>query len=102
MFLALKTFNIGLGDEVIVPAMTHIATAHCVSHTGAKPIFCDIDPKTGMVMDLSDLKKIIKTEDIPKNNLERYTRLCSGLSLPTDEINLNDSFENYSSFYLKL
>lgn len=44
------------------------------------------------------VKKIIKTEDIPKNNLERYTRLCSGLSLPTDEINQNDNFENYTSF----
>ncbi len=58
MFLALKTFNIGLGDEVIVPAMTHIATAHCVSHTGAKPIFCDIDPKTGNI-DHNIIPKVI-------------------------------------------
>ena len=58
MFLALKTFNIGKGDEVIVPAMTHIATAHCVSHTGAKPIFCDIDPKTGNI-DHNIIPKVI-------------------------------------------
>ena len=49
MFLALKTMKIGINDEVIVPAMTHIATAHCVAHTGAKPIFCDIDPNTGNI-----------------------------------------------------
>lgn len=49
MFLALKSLNIGINDEVIVPAMTHIATAHCVSHTGAKVIFCDIDSKTGNI-----------------------------------------------------
>ena len=29
------------GDEVIVPAMTHTATAHSVEYTGAKAVFCD-------------------------------------------------------------
>ena len=47
MFLALKSLGIGPGDEVIVPAMTHIATAHCVLHTGAKVVFCDIEKETG-------------------------------------------------------
>jgi perosamine synthetase len=55
MFLALKSLGIGQGDEVIVPAMTHIATAHCVAHTGANPVFCDIDAKTGNI----DPEKII-------------------------------------------
>jgi perosamine synthetase len=42
-------FHLGLGpgDEVIVPAMTHTATAHAVELTGAKPIFCDAEPVTG-------------------------------------------------------
>ena len=45
MFLALKARALEEGDEVIVPAMTHIATAHCVSHTGAKVVFCDVELK---------------------------------------------------------
>ena len=49
MFLALKAQGIGEGDEVIVPAMTHIATAHCVSHTGAKVVFCDVELQTGNI-----------------------------------------------------
>ena len=49
MFLALKALGLGQGDEVIVPAMTHIATAHCVSHTGSRVVFCDIDSKTGNI-----------------------------------------------------
>jgi len=49
MFLSLKALGIGPGDEVIVPAMTHIATAHCVAHTGAKVVFVDIDSKTGNI-----------------------------------------------------
>src|SRR6056300_1761713 len=37
------------GDEIIVPAMTHTATAHAVEYTGAKAIFADIDFKTGNI-----------------------------------------------------
>ena len=36
-------------DEVIVPAQTHVATAHAVEYTGAKPIFVDVDPITGNI-----------------------------------------------------
>ena len=60
MFLSLKALGIGPGDEVIVPAMTHIATAHCVSHSGAKVIFVDIDEKTGNINPNLILEKINK------------------------------------------
>lgn len=39
--LALKAFDIGVGDEVIVPTNSFIATALSVSNIGAKPIFVD-------------------------------------------------------------
>ncbi|CAN2048415.1 perosamine synthetase [Candidatus Magnetomoraceae bacterium gMMP-1] len=52
LHLALLSLNIGLGDEVIVPTLTFIATANAVTYTGAKPVFVDseldtwnIDPK---------------------------------------------------------
>ena len=38
LFLVLKAWNIGNGDEVIVPSNTYIATWLAVSHTGATPI----------------------------------------------------------------
>ncbi len=60
MFLSLKALGIGPGDEVIVPAMTHIATAHCVSHTGAKVVFVDIDSNTGNINPNLILSKINK------------------------------------------
>jgi dTDP-4-amino-4,6-dideoxygalactose transaminase len=44
--LILRTLNIGIGDEVIVPALTFIATASAVAEVGAVPIFADIDAET--------------------------------------------------------
>lgn len=41
--LALKILDIGVGDEVIVPCRTFIASASCVVAMGAKPIMADID-----------------------------------------------------------
>jgi dTDP-4-amino-4,6-dideoxygalactose transaminase len=42
-------FGIGPGDEVLVPAQTHSATAHAVEWVGATPIFVDCDQTTGNV-----------------------------------------------------
>ena len=48
-FLALAYWQIGPGDEVIVPAMTFLASATMVLHTGATPVFVDVDPLTGLI-----------------------------------------------------
>jgi dTDP-4-amino-4,6-dideoxygalactose transaminase len=42
--LGLHACGVGLGDEVIVPAFTFIATGSAVSALGARPVFADIDP----------------------------------------------------------
>ncbi len=42
--IILKSLNIGHGDEVIVPALTWIATAEAVSNVGAEPVFADVNP----------------------------------------------------------
>jgi len=44
--LALRSCDISYGDEVIVPAVTFLATASSVITSGAVPIFVDIDPDT--------------------------------------------------------
>lgn len=47
--LSLMAAGIGPGNTVIVPAMTHVATAHSVEHVGARPVFADVDPETGNI-----------------------------------------------------
>ena len=46
LHLALLTLGIGPGDEVIVPALSFIATANVVIYTGARPVFADVDVET--------------------------------------------------------
>jgi perosamine synthetase len=46
LHLALKVLGIGPGDEVIVPALSYVATANVVELVGATPIFVDIDLST--------------------------------------------------------
>lgn len=58
LFLSLKALGIGPGDEVITTAMTFCSTINVIIHSGAKPILCDIDPKTKNINPLEIEKKI--------------------------------------------
>lgn len=89
LFIILKSLGIGIGDEVITPAFSCIASAEVISLTGAKPIFADVDttyytinpievkrritPKTkaviavhlyGQAAHVSELKKICDTHNL--------------------------------------
>lgn len=44
--VALKAAGVRAGDEVIVPALTFVATAAAPLYMGAVPVFVDIDPDT--------------------------------------------------------
>jgi dTDP-4-amino-4,6-dideoxygalactose transaminase len=46
LHIALAAAGVGPGDEVIVPALSFIATAQAVLHQGATPVFADVEPAT--------------------------------------------------------
>ena len=46
---ALLACGVVPGDEVIVPALTFVATAHAVLAAGALPIFVDVEPDTWLM-----------------------------------------------------
>lgn len=56
--LALKALDIGMGDEVLVPAVSWVATAAAVSNVGAIPVFVDII-HSEYTMDVSQIQDFI-------------------------------------------
>ena len=58
--IALMALNIGMGDEVIIPAFTYIAAIEVVSLLGATPVLVDVDP-IYFQMDTKSLEKVISS-----------------------------------------
>jgi perosamine synthetase len=56
--MAVRLLGINHGDEVIVPTMTFVSTAHAVAYNLATPIFADVDPDT-LAIDLDDVARRI-------------------------------------------
>jgi len=53
--ILLRAMGVGPGVDVLTPAFSFISTASTVSLLGGRPVFVDVDPKTGM-MDPDDLE----------------------------------------------
>lgn len=53
LHLALEALDLGSGDEVIAPSMTFVSTIQAILAAGARPVFCEIDEKTGN-LDVAD------------------------------------------------
>jgi UDP-4-amino-4-deoxy-L-arabinose-oxoglutarate aminotransferase len=71
----LLALDIGPGDEVIVPAMTFIATANVVELVGAKPVFIDCDPDTLLITpELIKAAITIKTKAVIPVHM--YGQMC--------------------------
>ncbi|MEV7618208.1 DegT/DnrJ/EryC1/StrS family aminotransferase [Streptomyces sp. NPDC089799] len=46
LFLALEALGLQEGDEVVLPSLSFLAAANAVLTCGARPVFCDVDPRT--------------------------------------------------------
>ncbi len=55
---AMAALGIGPGDEVIVPAITFVASANCVVYQGGTPVFADVDART-LLVDPADVERKI-------------------------------------------
>jgi perosamine synthetase len=47
LHLAMIAAGIGVGDEVITPSFSFIASANCIVYERGTPVFVDVDPQTG-------------------------------------------------------
>lgn len=78
--LALEALNLPKGSEVIVPALTFIATAEAITRVGLEPVFCDVDPEN-FVMRGEDLERALSPKTKAVIPVHLYGRPC-----PMDEI----------------
>ena len=58
LHLSCLVLGLGPGDEVLVPTITFVSTAHAPAYCGATPVFVDVDPQT-LNIDLEDLERKI-------------------------------------------
>ena len=64
LFIAARVLGVCEGDIVIVPSQTFLATASAPHMLGAEVVFCDVDPKTGLMRpeDLADSIKVAEAK----------------------------------------
>ena len=74
LHLSCLAAKFGQGDEVIVPAQTHTATAHAVEYTGAKAVFADVEPLSGNIF-LEELEQKLtdKTKGVIPVHMAGYS-----------------------------
>ena len=58
LHLAVNSLGITESDEVIVPAISFVASSNCVLYKNAVPVFCDVEEDT-LCMDYRKLEKLI-------------------------------------------
>jgi dTDP-4-amino-4,6-dideoxygalactose transaminase len=62
LHLALNTLNVHENDEVIVPALTFVATVNAVLYVNAIPVFCDVVSNSDLTMDPNLLEQLITSK----------------------------------------
>lgn len=93
MHLVYHALGLGHGDEVIVPAQTHVATAHAVELTGAKAVFIDAELDTGNA-DLDSIEAAICKQT-------KAIAVVHYLGVPVDMIRVNQIAKRYDLFVLE-
>jgi len=73
--IALQAMGIGKGDEVIVPAMSWIATSEAVTTVGATPVFADVLPEK-FTIDPNQIRSKISAKTKAIIPVHLYGRPC--------------------------
>lgn len=87
LHLALMAADVRAGDEVLMPAITFIATANAVRYTGAVPVFCDVSMDDALI-DLAAAENFLTTRCVHKDGrtVNKSTGRTVRAILPVDVV----------------
>lgn len=85
--------GLGAGDEVIVPAQTHNATAHAVELCGAKPVFVDAERETGNI-DIDQIEAAITSKT-------KAISIVHFLGMPVDMVRINKIADKHKLYVVE-
>ena len=94
MHLYYMYLGVGYNDEIILPSMSHVATAHALEITGAKPVFVDCDATSGNI-NLDYIENAITTAT-------RAISIVHYLGIPADMDKITDIADKYKLKVLKI
>lgn len=80
LVIALEALNIGFGDEVIIPALTWVATGTAAVNVNAVPVMVDVDPRT-LCIDPALVEKAITPRTKAILPVHLYSGMCDMDSL---------------------
>jgi len=103
LHLALLALGIKPNDEVIVPALTFVASVNAITYVGAKPVFVDIEPQTynldinKLAVKITKKTKAIMTVDLYGHpiDFDKVKKICRQYNLKF----ISDSAESFGSLY---
>ena len=75
LHMALNSFGVGHGDEVIIPSLTVAMCGYAVWQCGAVPVYVDVDENTFLI-DIVDLEKKITSKTKAIMPVHIYGLMC--------------------------
>ncbi|MEU3052027.1 DegT/DnrJ/EryC1/StrS family aminotransferase [Streptomyces griseus] len=93
LFLAMELLGLGEGDEVVLPSVSFVAAANAVAAAGARPVFCDVEPRTlnptvehieGAITERTRAVIVLHYGGYP-GDIERIAALCRTRGIPLVE-----------------
>ena len=100
LLLALKAWDVKLGDAVFVPSFTFFASAEVIAMQGATPVFVDVDKDT-FNMDVADLERKIE-QTVKAGKLKPRVIIAVDLfGLPADFTAIRKVADRYELYVLE-
>jgi len=89
--LSLSALGLKNGDEILVPSLTYVASYQAISATGAKPVSCEVDPRTLFI-----------NSDDARSRVTKNTKAIMPVHYASSSKGMSDIYKLASEFDLRV